>query len=166
MKTVNALLVTSRGEQQVLLTLDESSDGGLAMIVDGVIQAQEDLPAGAYLKVDDPGVADLAVLSGYATEPPRTAKRRRHRNLGRVYGLGLLVGAVLSAYWVVRYLLVLDVPRALLGVALALFLGLLGLVWWFHGEEIGLEEDAQRRRKAAAFWATLKDRLGSGGRKP
>jgi len=164
--TVEALLVTERGQQPALLFVEEAAGQTKpVLIVDGVARAPEDLPAGAYLKVDDPEMADRAVLAGYATEPPRTATRRRHRILGRVYATGLLVGAVGSIYWVVRDLLELDLLGALAWVGLSIFLGALGLFWWFAGEEIGLGEDAEHRQRARAFWAAAKGLFGSGGRK-
>ena len=107
-------------------------------------------------------MADLAVVAGYATEPPKTARRRRYRNLGRVYAVGLMIGAVGSLYWVIRELLELDLLGVLAWIGLALFLGVLGLVWWYAGEEIGLDEAARHRRYSAQFWRGVK----GAGRRP
>lgn len=157
MKSIRALLVTDQGERAASLSLGAGANGGEPeLVVDGVVIAPADFPAGAYLKVADPEMADLAVLAGYATEPPRTARRRRYRNIGRVYAVLLMVAAVGSLYWAVRDLLELDLLGALAWIGLGLFCGVLGLGWWYAGEETGLDEAAHHRQFSRQFWRGLK----------
>lgn len=155
-KSVRAFLVTDQGEQPAVLTLGEASWDEAVLVVDGRVISPEDLPASAYLKVDDQEMADLAVVAGYATEPPKSAKRRRHRKLGRVYAVLLLVGALGSLYNVVREVVELDLLGALMWLGLALFTAALAAIWWLVGENIGLEEDARRRIASVRFWRAVK----------
>ena len=147
-----------------MLSIEDGSSGPV-LVVDGVLTAPADLPVGAYVKVSDQEVADMAVLAGYPTEPPRSRKRRRHRTLGRFYATALIVSALWSMVWVVRELVELDFLGALAWLGLGCFLGTIGLGWWFAGEEIGLEEDAHNRLRAARFWAAVKGSFGSRGPK-
>lgn len=159
MKPVKTRLVTDRGEQPALLTFGDTSADEPVLVADGVVIAPEDLPDGAYLEVDDPAVADLAVIAGYATEPPKSARRRRHKHLGRVYAVGLLAGVIGALYNVVRDLSELDLIGALLWIGIALFVGFLAAAWWFMGDDIGLDEAARHRRYSARFWRAAR-RLG------
>ena len=153
------------GEDRPAVLSIEDRSSGLVLVVDGVLTAPADLPVGAWVKVSDQEVADMAVLAGYHTEPPRSRKRRRYSGLGRFYATVLIVGAMWSLVWVVRELLELDVLGALAWLGLGCFLGIIGLGWWFAGEEIGLEEEAQHRRRAARFWAAVKGSFGARGPK-
>lgn len=155
-KTVPAIVVTEPVRRPALLSVDdELSDALPVLMIEGVAQAPGALPVGTYLVVDDPEMADRAVLAGYTTEPPRTATRRRYRYAGRFYASFLLFGAVGSVIWAVVALLALDLLGVLKWLGLAVFVGALGLLWWYAGEEIGLGEEAEQRTRARAFWARI-----------
>lgn len=149
MKTVKALLVTDRGRQPALLSADDASSDGLpVLIVEGVAYAAKDLPAGAYLKVDESEMADQAALAGYFLEPHHTVKRRSYKIVGKFVAVMLLVaGAGGSLFWAVQHALALDLLGALGWVGLSLFTGFLGLVWWSYGEEEMLRREAVNRSK-------------------
>lgn len=156
MRTVTVVLVTKGARQSALLTVDAASgDGQPVLMVGGVARHPEDLPADAYLEVAEPEVADQAAMAGYALEPPHTAKRRRYRILGRIYGLGLLGGAAGSLFWAVRDALELDLLRALAWVGLAAFCAVIGVGWWIAGGDTMLGEEAANRSKARRFRRAL-----------
>jgi hypothetical protein len=80
-KTVKAVLVTGSGRQPAMLSVDEASTNGLAVLtVDGVAKAPEDLPKGAYLKIDSSEMADQAASAGYFIHP-RSSRRRRWQRI-------------------------------------------------------------------------------------
>ena len=153
MKTVKAFLVTDKGRQPALLSADyASSDGSAVLTVEGVAYAPEDLPKGAYLKVRSSAMADQAAMTGFFIEPPGSFRRRSLRILGKVYAVMILAGVPMSLFWAVRYALALDLLAALAWVGLSVFLGLLGLLWWFGGEQVQLDEQAEARWKSRRFW--------------
>jgi hypothetical protein len=162
MKSVDVVLVIEKRRQRAVLVADEAtSDGMWVLMLDGVAQAPDELKAGAYLLVADPQTADQAALAGYAIEPPKTRKRRTYSILGKVYGIGLLAGVAGALFWAVREALELDVLGVLAWLGLGAFLAVLGLGWWFAGEEIMLDEEVTNRLKARRFrrW------IGSVGRR-
>ena len=162
MKSVDVVLVIEKRRQRAVLAADEATSDGLPVLVlDGVAQAPGDLPAGAYLLVADPELADQAALAGYVIEPPKTLKRRTYGTLGKLYGVVLLGGGAGTLYWAVREALELDVLGVLAWLGLGAFLAVLGLVWWFAGEEVMLDEEVTNRLKARRFrrW------IGSVGRR-
>jgi hypothetical protein len=162
MKTVKAVLVTDRGRQPALLSVDEASNDGLAMLtVDGVSKAPEDLPKGAYVKVDSSEMADQAAFAGYFIHPRSSLRRRWKRIEGKYIGALLLVCAVGSLIWAVRFALALDLPSVLAWIGLSLFLGLLGGFWWFFGEDEISRRDAETRLRGRR-WRRWFDSLGRG----
>lgn len=150
MTPVEAILVTGTKRQPGLLTADLATRDLLLSVltVDGVSYAPDDLPAGAYLLVDDPGAADLAAQAGFFLEPPSTDKRRYYSFEGKLWGALLMLGAVVSLYWVVVRALELDLVSVLVWLGLAAFLGLLGLFWWLAGDQEILRRDAVNRTRA------------------
>lgn len=153
MKTVKATLVTDRGRQPALLSADyASSDGSAVLTVEGVPYAPEDLPKGAYLKVRSSAMADQAAMAGFYVEPPGSFRRRSFRILGKFYAVMLLTGVPISLFWAVRSALALDLLAVLAWVGLSVFLGVLGLFWWFSGEQVQLDEQAEVRWKNRRFW--------------
>lgn len=162
MNSADVVLVIGKRRQRALLAADGATNGGLpVLMLDGVAQAPDDLPAGAYLLVADSELADQAALAGYVLEPPNTLKRRTYGIVGKFYGIGLLAGVAGALFWAVREALELDVLGVLAWLGLGAFLAVLGLGWWFAGEEIMLDEDVTNRMKARRFrrW------IGSVGRR-
>jgi hypothetical protein len=151
-KTVKALLVTDKGRQPALLSADyTSSDSSAVLTVDGVAYAPEDLPKGAYLKVRSPEMADQAAVAGFFVEPPNTVLRRSYRIVGKLCAVLLLAGVPISLFWAVRSALALDLLAVLAWVGMSLFAGLLGLYWWFSGDQEMLGKLARNRRNARRF---------------
>jgi hypothetical protein len=158
LKTVDAVLVTDKGRQPVLLSVDDASrDDRAAIIVDGVVQFPDELPAGAYLEVAESEIAEEAALAGFVLERPSPARRRLYRLTGKVSGVLFLVGAVASLVWAVRDVLELDLLGALAWVGLSLLCALGGLYYWFFGEQQMAGEVSARQAKA---WR-LHRRIGS-----
>jgi hypothetical protein len=64
----------------------------------------------------------------------------------------LLAAVLMSLFWAVRYALALDLLAALASFGLSVFLGVLGLFWWFGGEQVQLDEQAEARWRSRRFW--------------
>ena len=157
MKIVDARLVTAQGTKAVQLAVPESAgDAAAVLYVDGIRQDTDDLPAGAYLEIDDPTNADQAAVAGFFIEPPTSFRRRSLRIVGKFIGLCLVLSMVICIYWVIRDLLALDLLGALAYVGMFFFMGFLALVWLVSGEEILLDDQARGRVRARAFWGGLR----------
>lgn len=156
LKTADAILVADRGQKTAILSVDNANDGFPVLLVDGVAYGAPDLPAGAYLLVGDADMADRAALAGFVTATPGSVKRRVYVTTGKVMGVGLLVCAGMSLYWAVRDLLEVDLLGVLVAVGLALFLGLLGIFYWFYGGATMLDEEAAQTSKVARARRTFR----------
>ena len=166
MKLVDARLVTAQGTKAAQLAVpDAAGDGAAVLYVDGIRQSTDDLPAGAYLEIDDPTIADQAAVAGYFIEPPTSFRRRSLRIVGRFIGLGLVLSMVICIYWVVRDLLALDLLGALAYVGMFFFMGFLALAWLVSGEEILLDDQARGRVQGAGLLGRPQGSFGPGGGK-
>ena len=157
MKLVDARLVTAQGTKAAQLAVpDAAGDGAAVLYVDGIRRSTDDLPARAYLEIDDPTIADQAAVAGYFIEPPTSFRRRSLRIVGKFIGVGLAICTVGCIYWVVHDLIALDLVGALEWVGLFFFLGFLAIAWLVSGEEILLDDQARGRVRTRAFWGSLK----------
>jgi len=155
-KTVRALLVTGPEQVPAMLSVDEAStDGSAVLTVNGVAKAPEDLPKGAFVKVKSKEMADQAALAGYFIQPPDSLGRRFNRIQGKLIGGGLLATVPLSLYWAVVAALELDLVRVLMSLVVGAFIGLLGVFWWVSGEDEISRKDAEARQRAKRFWDSL-----------
>jgi hypothetical protein len=162
----NVRIVTRSGSTAAVLKVGDTSDEGLLVLfVKGVRRMPDDLPAGAYLKIDDPELADIAALAGYFVEPPTSWKRRMSRYAALLIGVGAVISAFLSLYWMVVALLALDLPRAVLCAGLGIFLGLIGIGYLGSGEQVLLGDIASRNLTNRRIWEHLKGALGRRPRK-
>jgi hypothetical protein len=156
-RIVDARLVTAQGRKAAHLAVpDAAGDGAAVLYVDGIRQDTDVLPAGAYLEIDDPAIAEQAAVAGYFIEPSTSFRRRSLRIVGKFIGLGLVLSMVICIYWVVRDLLALDLLGALAYVGMFFFMGFLARVWLVSGEEILLDDQARGRVRARAFWGGLR----------
>ncbi len=158
MKLVDARLVTAQGTKAAQLAVpDAAGDGAAVLYVDGIRRSTDDLPARAYLEIDDPTIADQAAVAGYFIEPPTSFRRRSLRLVGKFIGVGLAICTVGCIYWVIHDLIALDL-RGCVGVGRACSSSWDSslIAWLVSGEEILLDDQARGRVRTRAFWGSLK----------
>ena len=80
---------------------------------------------------------------------------RSYRVAAKFCGAVLLVGVPISLFWAAERALALDLGGVLAWLAMAAFLGVLGLYHWFHGEDDLLLELARRRRAGRKLLGTF-----------
>ena len=164
--TANVRMVSKAGSTPAILTVDDASDGGLlVLVVKGVRRRPDDLPAGAYLEVDDPEVADIATLAGYLVGAPTTWKRRISRYAATFIGAVGIVCAVGSLLRAVGAVLALDLLGAVAWASLGIFLGFIGIAYLGSGEQGLLGDVAARRLTNRHIREDLKSSRGRGRRK-
>jgi len=164
--TANVRMVTKSGSTPAVLTVDDESDDGLlVLVVKGVRRIPDDLPAGAYLEVDDPELADIAALAGYFVEAPTAWKRRVPRYAATFIGLVGILCFFGSLFRAVEAGLALDLLGALTWASLGIFMGFVGIAYLGSGEQSLLGDIASRSLSNRHVREDLMSALGRGQRR-